>query len=482
MLIALLITYIAVIFFITLIIRVQASSPRAEWIPLWSWYEVLFHHDRGLFEEIWLNVVLFVPVGVLLTLLYELRPSTVFYIGFGFSAFIEFMQLITCRGLFEWDDMLHNALGCLLGYGLVRVAMKDIHMRLKYRIKEALLFLAFAFYPKTTLIACAVFSMVVIAILGIMMAIIPQQSGLYNIVFALTTGAAASFFVSIVVELADNYKHNKLAWHELQEYYSVVMNYELNKQAMMQSTPPQRAEKKAHEEFIAAGGVEEIDENDKPKDIIQITWEQLPEIIPVFRQTLSDKKEFMSEAEINELKNISLEYKEIRFVIQERILMSSMEYDALNHPDEDYLKLLYPADVIRNMPEWMRRQLASKESKKACELYAETILSDTFLLSQFMENYDISQNAFDRYQNEIDKLEEMEEHGFEDIDYEERDFSEPDDEETFRAKNEEFDNQMELENRPFISGLLSKCCKNISESIDILEESIYKKTVLWNGD
>ncbi|MCD8123845.1 MAG: hypothetical protein LUE23_02240, partial [Lachnospiraceae bacterium] len=51
----------------------------------------------------------------------------------------------------------------------------------------------------------------------------------------------------------------------------------------------------------------------------------------------------------------------------------------------------------------------------------------------------------------------------------------PDDEETFRAQNEEFDKQMQLENRPFIRGLLSKWCKNISESIDILEKSICRK-------
>lgn len=243
----------------------------------------------------------------------------------------------------------------------------------------------------------------------------------------------------------------------------------------MQLTPYQRAERKAHEEFVAACGVEEIDEYAEPKDIIQITWEQLPEIIPIFRRTLDDKKEFLSEAEINELEYIFSEYKEIQFVIRKRILMSPMTYDALNHPDEDFLKSFYPADIIRNMPEWMRKELASKESQKACELYDESILSDTFLLSQFMENYDISQNGIDSYQDEIDKLEEKEDSEIEDIDYDELDFSEPDDEETFRAENEEFDRQVELEKRSFTSWLISRCCQDISESIDNLEKSIRKK-------
>lgn len=243
----------------------------------------------------------------------------------------------------------------------------------------------------------------------------------------------------------------------------------------MQLTPHQRAEKKAHEEFVAVGGIEELDKFDKPQDVIQVTWNQLPELIPVFRQTLNDKKEFLSDTEINELENILSDYQSIQFAIQERILMSPMTYDALNHPDEDYLKSLYPADVIKNMPEWMRKELSRKESQKACKQYAKAILSDAFLLSQFMENYDISQNGIDSYQDEIDRLEEQEPGEPEDIDYDELDFSEPDDEETFRKQNEEFDRQMELEQRPFVSWHLSRCCQNISESVDILEKSILKK-------
>lgn len=349
---------------------------------------------------------------------------------------------------------------------------EDIHMRFKEKIRETLQFLAFAFYPKTTLISCAVFSLIIIVILGIVMVTTPQESNWYNIVFALTTGATGSFFVSFVVELTSNYRHNKLAWYELQEYYSAVMNYESYKQIMMQQTPCQRAERKAHEEFVIAGG---IDEDDKPKDIIQITWSQLPDIIPVFTQTLNDKKEFLSDLEINELKNILSKYKDIESAVRQSILLSPMTYDVLNHPDEDYLKTVYPSDVIRNMPEWIRKHLSTKESKRACEIYLRTILSDAFLLSQFMEGYEISQKGLNSYQEEIDKLEQEEEKELEDIDYDELHFSEPEDEETFRVQKEEINRQMELEQRPFMSWILSKSCQDISESMDILEKSILKK-------
>ena len=346
-------------------------------------------------------------------------------------------------------------------------------MRLKNRLNEALRFLSFAFYPKTTLIACVIFSASVITILGVAMALVPEWSGFYNIVFALTTGAIASFFVSFVIELSNNYRHNKLAWYELKEYYSTVMDYESHKQVMMKLTPHQRAEKKAHEEFVAAGGIEEIDEYDQPKDIIQITWERLPNMMPIFKQTLNDKKQFLSDIEIDELESIISEYKQIQSFIHRRILMSPMYYDVLNHPDENYLASIYPNDILKNMPAWIRKSLSSTESKKACERYVEVILSDFTMLSQYMENYEISQKGIDAYKDELDKAEAEVEP--EDIDYDDVDFSEPEDEETFKRQNKIIDQQMEQEERPFTSWVISESCQKIAESIDVLEQSIMKK-------
>ena len=53
--------------------------------------------------------------------------------------------------------------------------------------------------------------------------------------------------------------------------------------------------------------------------------------------------------------------------------------------------------------------------------------------------------------------------------------NEPEDEETFRARNEAYSKQVEEEFRPFVSWLLSKSCQNISDSIDNLEKLILEK-------
>lgn len=289
----------------------------------------------------------------------------------------------------------------------------------------------------------------------------------------MTTGAVASFFVSFVVELSNNYRHNKLAWYELKEYYLTVMGYESHKQVMMKLTPHQRAEKKAHEEFVAAGGIEKIDEYDQPKDIIQITWEQLPNMMPIFKQTFNDKKQFLSDIEIYELESIVSEYKQIQSFIHNRVLMSPMYYDVLNHPDENYLASIYPNDILKNMPAWIKKFLSSTEGKKACERYVESILSDFTLLSQYMKNYEISQKGIDAYKDELDKAEAEVEP--EDIDYDDVDFSEPEDEETFRRQREIMYKQMEQEEIPFTSWVISESCLKIAESIDVLEQSIMKK-------
>lgn len=55
-------------------------------------------------------------------------------------------------------------------------------MRLKNRLNEMLRFLSFAFYPKTTLIACVIFSVIVVTILGVAMVLTPEESDFYNIV------------------------------------------------------------------------------------------------------------------------------------------------------------------------------------------------------------------------------------------------------------------------------------------------------------
>lgn len=123
-----------------------------------------------------------------------------------------------------------------------------------------------------------------------------------------------------------------------------------------------------------------------------------------------------------------------------------------------------------------KKILSSTESKKACERYVESILSDFTLLSQYMKNYEISQKGIDAYKDELDKAEAEVEP--EDIDYDDVDFSEPEDEETFRRQREIMYKPMEQEEIPFTSWVISESCLKIAESIDVLEQSIMKNLIM----
>ncbi|MDO4272353.1 MAG: VanZ family protein [Eubacteriales bacterium] len=86
-------------------------------IPFWSWYKIIKEHDGVLFQENILNCILLMPVGILLPIIadHAVRLRNAFLMGVSLSSVIEICQLIFKRGLFEWDDIIHNGLGCMLG-------------------------------------------------------------------------------------------------------------------------------------------------------------------------------------------------------------------------------------------------------------------------------------------------------------------------------------------------------------------------------
>ena len=90
----------------------------------WS-YTAIASGKKHLLAEVILNVVLFLPVGFLLPVVWEkARLRHAVLAGAAFSAIIEVSQLLTRRGWFEFDDMIHNALGAAIGYGLYRAGKK----------------------------------------------------------------------------------------------------------------------------------------------------------------------------------------------------------------------------------------------------------------------------------------------------------------------------------------------------------------------
>jgi glycopeptide antibiotics resistance protein len=116
----LLLIYLFCVLWLTLLDRTPTAQ-RMELTPLWEYYN-LFRDSDPLFwfQQITCNILMLVPLGFLLPLLYEsLRdPWKMTGIGCGFSVAIEIAQFVTARGLCEFDDVLNNTLGAFLGYWL----------------------------------------------------------------------------------------------------------------------------------------------------------------------------------------------------------------------------------------------------------------------------------------------------------------------------------------------------------------------------
>ena len=75
-------------------------------------------------EQIIANILLFFPLGVLAGWLWNWKGAIA---GIVLSVIIEILQLISGRGLCEFDDVLHNTLGTFVGvsiYVLVETVVK----------------------------------------------------------------------------------------------------------------------------------------------------------------------------------------------------------------------------------------------------------------------------------------------------------------------------------------------------------------------
>ena len=66
------------------------------------------------------NIIMFIPIGLFIPLLWNLSNKKVIFIGFCFSLFIEIFQLFLTRGT-DVDDLILNTIGTILGLLLYRI-------------------------------------------------------------------------------------------------------------------------------------------------------------------------------------------------------------------------------------------------------------------------------------------------------------------------------------------------------------------------
>ncbi len=90
-------------------------------MPFWSYRAIMNGMEQYLAENI-MNVVVFVPVGILIGIAMRSRNVwAALLVGAGLSVGIELLQFVFKKGFTEVDDVMHNTLGCLIGYGVYSI-------------------------------------------------------------------------------------------------------------------------------------------------------------------------------------------------------------------------------------------------------------------------------------------------------------------------------------------------------------------------
>lgn len=104
----------------TLLNRTIEEEYQIELGVFWSYREVFATHNRHLAWQMFYNVLAFIPWGFLIPGVWKKMQSFRRIVGSAViaSGLIELLQLVFKCGLFEFDDVFHNVIGAMIGYGI----------------------------------------------------------------------------------------------------------------------------------------------------------------------------------------------------------------------------------------------------------------------------------------------------------------------------------------------------------------------------
>lgn len=129
--------------------------------PFASYKEAWYQGKASNVRNIIINVLLFVPLGVLLPIgIKKMRTCWKTYVvGFAVTIFIEVFQLITKRGIFEFDDIFNNLIGTMIGYGLfmIGVWLFTREEKKKQALKMVISLIPLVLSTLTMIIVCMVY-------------------------------------------------------------------------------------------------------------------------------------------------------------------------------------------------------------------------------------------------------------------------------------------------------------------------------------
>ena len=125
--VVILVTYYSFVLLSTVFSRTDFQGSSVELEPYM--YNIIVNNDYSniVFEEILINIIMFIPIGVLLGLIKRMNIIRLCLLSICLSGFIELLQFICQKGICEINDLIHNTIGCVIGYGIMSVFIKRFH-------------------------------------------------------------------------------------------------------------------------------------------------------------------------------------------------------------------------------------------------------------------------------------------------------------------------------------------------------------------
>lgn len=125
--------YVVLILCTTVIFREARAESDMNLIPFSSYFCIA---ENSYLKEVavinFLNVVMFLPIGLLVKLAFysndnhnvNLNWKGAMVVGLLLSMAIEVLQFVFKKGLCEIDDVIHNVIGCMIGYWAILLIQK----------------------------------------------------------------------------------------------------------------------------------------------------------------------------------------------------------------------------------------------------------------------------------------------------------------------------------------------------------------------
>lgn len=109
-------------FLLTVTILGRSPGNSSSWDQLLMTYKRAFSGEDGAQLDIFYNIVLYIPVGLLISHYKNTKLDIIILAAM--SLVIEIAQLITSRGVFEITDVINNFIGGMIGFGIARLIAK----------------------------------------------------------------------------------------------------------------------------------------------------------------------------------------------------------------------------------------------------------------------------------------------------------------------------------------------------------------------